>query len=141
MKNLLLLSILLSGFYISKAQNIKTATIQWSSIKTIDVSVGDISDEATTLVSYGTTKLEWKNDNGSVRKTFQVIEVIGDWTNVSSNGSMLYEVSDGSNTGTITFRKDSSGTKVLIVIVNGTSTGPSDPAQATELTIQSSQAL
>lgn len=118
----------------SKAQNVKTATIQWSSVRTMDINKGDSKDEATTLTNYGTTRFEWKNEDGSIRKTFQVIEVVGDWTNAALPGSLTFEVKDGTNSGTITIRKDDQSTRALLVIVT-------DPPQVTELTIQSSQVL
>jgi len=108
--------------------------MQWSSIKTMDVNKGSSKDEVSSLINYGTTRFEWKNQDGSIRKTFQVIEVIGDWTNAALPGNLTFEVTDGTNSGTITIRKDDQGIKVLMVIVT-------DPAQVTELTIQNLQAL
>ena len=134
MKKLLPILFLMCFYLSAKAQNVKTSTIQWSSTKTMDINKGDSNDEATTLINYGTTRFEWKNSDGGMRKTFQIIEVIGDWTNAASTGSLTFEVTDGTNSGTITIRKDNQNTKVLMVIVT-------DPPQVTELTIQSSQAL
>ena len=132
MKKFLLILFLTCFCLIGKAQNVKTSTIQWSSFKTMDVNKGNSNDEATTLTNYGTTRFEWKNSDGSLRKTFQIIEVIGDWSNVASAGSLTFEVTDGTNSGTITIRKDDQSTRALMVIVT-------DPPQVTELTIQSSQ--
>ncbi|HEY8938158.1 MAG TPA: hypothetical protein VIM65_23210, partial [Cyclobacteriaceae bacterium] len=56
----------------AKAQNVKTSTIQWSSVKTMDINKGDSKDESTTLTNYNTTRFEWKNEDGSLRKTFQI---------------------------------------------------------------------
>jgi len=134
MKKLLPILFLTCFYLNAKAQNVKTSTIQWSSTKTMDINKGDSNDEATTLTNYGTTRFEWKNSDGSMRKTFQIIEVVGDWTNAASNGSLTFEVTDGTNSGTITIRKDGDNTRALMVIVT-------DPPQVTELTIQSSQAL
>ncbi|HTJ52108.1 MAG TPA: hypothetical protein VL443_21750 [Cyclobacteriaceae bacterium] len=128
------LIIALAEFASGYSQNVKTSTIQWSSVKTMDINKGDSNDEATTLTNYGTTRFEWKNQDGSMRKNFQIIEVVGDWTNAASDGSLTFEVTDGTNSGTITIRKDDQNTKVLMVIVT-------DPPQVTELTIQSLQAL
>ncbi|HEY8935921.1 MAG TPA: hypothetical protein VIM65_11900 [Cyclobacteriaceae bacterium] len=117
-----------------KAQNVKTSTIQWSSIRTIDGSKGENKDEVTTLTNFSTTRFEWTNEDGSLRKTYQIIEVVGNWTNAATPGSLTFEVTDGTSSGTITIRKDDNqNTNVLMVI--GT-----DP-QITELTIQSLQAL
>ncbi|HTJ53420.1 MAG TPA: hypothetical protein VL443_28390 [Cyclobacteriaceae bacterium] len=134
MKKLLPFLFLICFYLSAKAQNVKTSTIQWSSTKTMDINKGDSNDEATTLTNFGTTRFEWKNQDGSMRKNFQIIEVVGDWTNAASAGSLTFEVTDGTNSGTITIRKDDQNTKVLMVIVT-------DPPQVTELTIQSSQAL
>jgi len=100
----------------------------------MDINKGDSKDETTTLTNYNTTHFEWKNEDGSLRKTFQIIEVVGDWTNAASPGSLTFEVTDGTNSGTITIRKDDQNTRALMVIVT-------DPPQVTELTLQSSQVL
>ena len=100
----------------------------------MDINKGDSNDEATTLTNYGTNRFEWKNADGSIRKIFQIIEVVGDWSNAASAGSLTFEVTDGTNSGTITIRKDDQSTRALMVIVT-------DPPQVTELTLQSSQVL
>jgi len=133
MKNItFLLAVLTFCIIQAKAQNVKNSTIQWSSVKTMDINKGDSKYEATTLTSYNTSSLEWKNEDGSLRKTFQIIEIVGDWSNAATPGSLTFEVKDGTNSGTITIRKDDQNTRALLVIVT-------DPPQVTELTIQSSQ--
>jgi hypothetical protein len=144
MKKILLIflpAILLS--ITSYTQNVKTSTIKWTSSATFTVNEGYLADEITYLTSFGSSSLEWRNEDGNLLKSFQIVEVIGDWSNPGTNGSLQYEIKDGTNPGTVTIRKTADGTKILFVIVSGSSSnGPaSDPPQTIELTIQSFQTL
>jgi hypothetical protein len=135
--------IIILGLMNGYAQNIKTSTIKWTSSATFTVNEGYLADETTYLTSFGSSSLEWRNEDGNLLKSFQIVEVIGDWSNPGTNGSLQYEIKDGTNSGTVTIRKTADGTKILFVIVSGSSSnGPaSDPPQTIELTIQSFQTL
>jgi hypothetical protein len=138
---LLLPGILLT--VVSYAQNIKTSTIKWTSSVTLTVNEGYRAEETTYLTSFGSSRLEWKDQEGSILKSFQIVEVIGDWSNPNTNGSLQYEIKEGTSNGTVTIRKTADGTKILFVIVSSpASQGPvSDPPQTIELSIQSFQTL
>jgi hypothetical protein len=116
------------------AQNISTATIQWNADRVFNATTGQWSEQATALVTYGASRIEWKNSNGSIRSRFQVIELIGEWSNVNEDGFTQYEITDGTHSGTITIRKEGAETKVLI------SLGATEPTLE-ELTISSKQTL
>jgi hypothetical protein len=133
MKHLLfLLLIALPAF--AKAQNVKTATIQWNSQSTMDPGTGHQTEEPTSFVTHGTSRIEWKESNGNSRKNFQIVETIGEWTNASQQGWLQYEITDGTSSGTISIRKNESETKVFISLA-------SDPPLSYVLTIAGLQTL
>jgi hypothetical protein len=114
------------------AQNIKTSTIQWNSQSTLEAGSGQQMEEVTSFVTVGTTRMEWKEANGNNRKNFQVIEAIGDWTDVNQHGWIQYEVTDGTSSGTISIRKNETETKIFITMA-------SEPPLSYVLTINNHQ--
>jgi hypothetical protein len=137
MKNTLLILLLTFFFSCGYSQNVKTSNIKWTSISTFNINEGDVRSDTTVLTSYSSNRLEWADPEGNLMHSFQVVEVIGDWSNASANGSIQYEIKEGTGTGTITIRKTAEGTKVIFVMISTSSQGPvSDPPQTTELTIQ-----
>lgn len=133
MKGILLLVLLSTPATLAWSQDIATATIQWNSASTFNATAGSSTEEVTSLTTHQTS-LEWKNADGSMRKSFQIIERIGDWNNVGSEGQVQYEVTDGQYSGTVSIRKSASETKILIVIA-------SDEPTTRELVITGYQVL
>lgn len=144
MKNVLLIFLLMLLCASVYSQNVKTSNIKWTSISTFNINEGNVVNDTTYLTSYGSSRLEWADSDGNVMYSYQVIETIGDWSNANVNGSMQYEIKEGTGTytGTITIRRTTEGTKIIFVIISNSSQGlASDPPQTTELTIQSFQAI
>jgi hypothetical protein len=138
MKNIYLgcivLVLVISSNVKSVAQNIASTTIAWNAERVFNATTGQWMEQATSIVTYGNSRIEWKNSNGSIRSRFQVIELIGEWSNIGSEGHVQYEITDGANSGTITVRKEGGEIKVLISIGSSTPT-------LEELTIVSTQIL
>lgn len=77
MKKSILVSILfLSGFGLY-AQDVATRTIRWHVNQVQDINGGLVSEDADQIVSYGTTRVEWQNAQGVVKKTFIISETNG----------------------------------------------------------------
>jgi hypothetical protein len=120
MKKILLLILLNATTMLAWSQDIATATIKWNSESTFDAGSGNRTVENTSVTTRQNT-VEWRNDDGSMRKSFQIIERIGEWNNISGDGQVQYEVTDGQYSGTISVRKNGSETKILMVIASGES--------------------
>lgn len=133
MKKILTLVIVLLPIF-SMAQNVKTSTIKWNSQRTFNVATGQWTEENSSLTNHSTTSMEWKNNDGTTRNSFQIIEAIGDWTNAASDGRVQFEVKDGETRGTVRISRKNQETKVLIVLAT-------EPPELYELTIQSMQQL
>ncbi len=86
------------------------------------------------MVIQGKTKIQWFNANGSLRKSIQVAEVIGEWADVTTPGLLQYEGADLQGSCSVTVQKNAQETKVLLVF------GSSSP-QVYELLVTGNQVL
>lgn len=116
------------------AQNIASITISWSSTSTFYAEEGKTTEEETQLVTHGSNSVEWKNSDGTVRKNYQVLEVINGWSNVTVAGSAQFKISDGQNGGLLLIERVDGGIKARIAI------GSEEP-ELIELTIISHEVL
>lgn len=119
---------------VAQAQDATVATVRWNAIKYFDGTAGQWISEPTSLVSQGKKKVQWFNANGTMRKSFQVIEVIGEWSNMGTDGTLQYEVTDGQTSGTITFQRNAQEIKAFLVIGTGS-------PKVYELLIQNTEVL
>jgi len=99
-----------------QAQNITTQSLSWQTASATDVNTGDIlSASGDKIISHGSTSVEWKDSQGNVKYTYTVNTVNGTWSNVSNNGSIIYQVTTGGKAGTIAFIR--SGNEITIRIL------------------------
>ncbi|PZR05813.1 MAG: hypothetical protein DI539_24785 [Flavobacterium psychrophilum] len=73
---LLCLSAMVIGSLTGYGQDHSSILTQWKSQQTTNPD-NSIVAESTTLLLKGREKLEWKNSNGTIRRTFDVIEIVG----------------------------------------------------------------
>lgn len=134
LKNTLSLVIaMLLAFQVS-GQNIQTATIEWTCSSTFVATPGIITDETTKVVSSQET-ITWYDDNGTVRKTLSIVDAIGSWSNVSHNGSIMFNVTAGEDRGLVQLVKNGNAMTIRIQIIAATE------IQLYELTVNSLTAL
>jgi hypothetical protein len=113
---LIALALLSTGL---QAQNITTTTLVWSITGTQVINTGEMIGPGEQLVSYGKNTVEWKDSRGEVKKSFTVSGVNGAWSNVQSQGSIVYDVQCGDKPGTITFQRTAGGIMIRILLLNG----------------------
>jgi hypothetical protein len=89
-----------------RAQNITTENLVWHVSYIDDVNAGErTQSENEKLVTYGSDRMEWRNADGSVKYTYTINNVGGSWSNVSNNGSIVYQFKNGDQLGTVTFER------------------------------------
>ena len=99
------------------AQNIASTTLTWKVDACLNVNTG-VSTEATDqILSYGNERIEWRDETGNVKATFEIIEVNGQWTNVTDNGIMLYEVLSEGRQGTVQFSRADGKYSIRIILL------------------------
>jgi hypothetical protein len=109
--------------------------IQWDVWQVTTIATAEIKDSADKIISYGSAKIEWQLSDGT-QKIFNVIEPNGTWTNVTNQGWIVYEVEHEGQSGIISFKKDASGTMIMIRLMNDSES----PAQW-ELTVNKTTIL
>lgn len=112
------------------AQGIKTSSITWHSSSAFNPVTGVTTEEHTSIVSNSTTSVIWLKEDGTAVQ-FNVVEVIGEWTSVNNYGEIIYEISNTSTRGNITFVKDSSGIRIKLLFIKG-----DENPEMNELTIE-----
>ena len=115
-KSLLLFILIVSGTGLY-AQNVTTQTIRWHVARMQEINTGRVSDDPDQIVSYGTARIEWQSATGVVKRTFVINETNGSWTNAQSNGSILYEVSEGERLGTVRIFRTASELTIRITLL------------------------
>jgi hypothetical protein len=101
-----------------QAQNITSATLNWQASSVTEVNTGDIlSAGGDKIISHGSTSVEWKDSQGNVKYTYAVNTVNGTWSNVSNNGSIIYQVTTGGKAGTIAFIRSDSEITIRILLL------------------------
>src|SRR5687768_678207 len=113
---LITLALLSTGL---QAQNVTITTLVWSITGTQVINTGEMIESGEQLISNGNNTVEWKDSRGEVKKSFIVSEVNGAWSNVQSQGSIVYDVQCGDKPGTITFHRTAGAIMIRIMLLNG----------------------
>ncbi|HEY9046879.1 MAG TPA: hypothetical protein VIN08_13340 [Ohtaekwangia sp.] len=101
-----------------RGQSIATQNLAWQASSVTDVNTGDIlSAGGDKIISHGSTSVEWKDNQGHVKYTYTVNTVNGTWSNVSNSGSIIYQVTAGGKSGTITFIRSGSEITIRILLL------------------------
>jgi hypothetical protein len=117
MKAILFITLSLTSFII-QAQDIKTSSISWNGSSVFNPVTGETMEGQTTVISNSESTVTWQKSDGTTLQ-FNVVEAIGQWTNITSNGQMIYEISSADTRGNITFVKTSSGTSIRLILIKG----------------------
>jgi hypothetical protein len=96
-------------------QNIQTSTIAWTCPSTFHVAPGTFNSEVTNVTS-SPTQIVWVDSSNNALYTLAITETIGSWSNVNSNGSIIYKVTSGSDSGIVQFSKTGSDIWIRIHI-------------------------
>jgi hypothetical protein len=131
MRNILSIFFLLTAF-ILHGQNIRTETISWNVTTTFNATIGEQVEENSMIVSYA-DHIEWKTANGTVKDSFTILETNGSWTDIGSNGQIIFEVDKQGRRGTIQFTKAASGISIRFILI------AKDAPEIYELTIANTQ--
>ena len=115
-------------------QDIRTATIRWSSEGNFNVNTGEDIRENTEVISYP-DHIEWRTANGSLKYSLGIVETNGTWTNVSGNGQVIFEVNNQGRRGTVQFSRSAEEIKVKVMLLS------EDRPDIFELTITNTELL
>lgn len=85
------------------AQDIHRDTIVWESSHAVNWVTGEKIDLPSTFITYGERGVEWIQENVNKKKSFNISNVSGQWSNASQDGQITYVLAVGSKTATIEF--------------------------------------
>jgi hypothetical protein len=93
------------------AQDVRKSTITWISSKNVNNADNATSIFACSFVSHADQKIDWNQRNGAYVTSYAVTSVRGSWSDISADGQIVYQVTNGELAGTVTLSR-----------LNGTST-------------------
>jgi hypothetical protein len=117
-----------------QAQDITSSTLRWNLSSVFIIDTGETIEKKSSIVSFS-DHIEWRKEDGTLDYALTILEPNGHWTNVNTNGSIVFEVDKQGNRGTISFEKDTGGTRIRIMLLNG------DKSEAFELSVANIELL
>lgn len=100
-----------------QAQDIHTANLEWSCASIFEAQEGVFKDEIAKIKS-SAEEIVWYDKNGVVQKTFSIAGSSGTWTDISGNGSVVFNMTYGDNSGFVQFSKAGSTVKIRVHLIN-----------------------
>lgn len=100
----------------SSAQSILTATLQWKASQAMNMQTGEMLENPGLIITAGRNTVEWRKEDGTVRYSFTVNEVVGAWPNTNMVGTITYEIAGEAGNGTATFLRTSDGMSIRIFL-------------------------
>jgi hypothetical protein len=93
-KKLTFIVFLFVGGYSATAQSlaIQTDTIRWTATHLTDKKTNATEANACQFVTYGTHKMEWIQNNGAFKLTWNIINTEGTWPDTNQQGSITLEI-------------------------------------------------
>jgi hypothetical protein len=88
----------------SVGQNIRVAKINWNYTQATDGLTGKALDYSGSFISTGDTNLDWVQNNGQKTYHLSVVSVEGTWTDISTDGTIIYNLG-GTTPGQLTFER------------------------------------
>jgi hypothetical protein len=93
--------IYLPGF----AQQVTTDTIRWNTAELTDLNTNETVANEVYFVSQGNHSVKWVQNNGQFQIDFTVTQVDGQWPDVAAPGTITFQITDGTATGSLKFTK------------------------------------
>ena len=100
-------------------QNPANETLRMTVNQYYQTSIDSTIVSASEFVLYGTSRIEWIQDGGTVVDTFQILEVDGDWSDINAFGENVYRVSSLGVEGQIAITKSSDGLFIKMEFLSG----------------------
>ncbi len=117
----MILFFLLTSYSITTwSQNIVTDTLVWNSTSAVNQQDTSTLNYTCSFATTALTNVDWIQAGGKHVSHFSVNSTDGQWTDVSKDGQLTYDVSNGAVTGVITFSRSGGVLSVhLKLFVNG----------------------
>ncbi|MFZ6011190.1 MAG: hypothetical protein ACOYXT_12660 [Bacteroidota bacterium] len=112
MKKIIALIITAFAAWSADAQDIKTSSLNWTAGELTDLKTGKTKAYSGVFETSSEQSVVWKQKAATT--TFQVTGMEGSWTDVKTDGKVIFQVDSEGITGTLTLERSSSGTFVTL---------------------------
>ena len=105
------------------SQDISTSTITWTVNHGFDLKSNSDFNYQGSFTTNGSNSITWSQGSGNFISTFTISSLQGTWTDVSTNGTVTYQVEQDGSSGTLKFERTSEGIFVTLDFPSGDSQG------------------
>jgi hypothetical protein len=91
------------------AQDVGKSDLSWIATQVSDLKASREDPVACTFRTRAGNSVEWIQKGGQAITTYSITSSIGRWTDLGKPGQVVYNVSDGRSSGTMTFERTASG--------------------------------
>ncbi len=96
------------------SQNISTSNLTWQAVETTDLQTSATTTLKCLFKTNANQSVEWIQKKGEMKGLFTVTSVEGNWSNVSTAGSIIYRLQRNGNSCKMTIEKNASGTFITM---------------------------
>src|SRR5579859_7508382 len=110
MKNILILSFCFFCLTANAQQmNIMQDTLTWNVVSAVNQADQSQFAFKCSFITYGANALDWSQSDGEFVSNYTITSSTGQWTNLTGDGTIAFNVQngDGTFTGTLTFARSS----------------------------------
>jgi len=104
----------------ARAQDISQTSLTWTVNQLLDQNNGEKIDYACTFETSRAQEIVWKQKAGAYVSKFLVQRVDGTWNDVFTDGKVIYHVTKGDQTGTLTFERIAQGLVIRLGLSQAT---------------------
>jgi hypothetical protein len=96
------------------SQNISTSNLTWQAVETTDLQTSATTALKCLFKTNANKSMEWIQKKGEMKGLFTITSVEGNWSNVSSAGSITYGLQSNGNSCKMIIEKNVSGTFITM---------------------------
>lgn len=96
------------------SQDISNSNLTWTVNKSHDLTAREDYDYQCTFKTNGQGQIIWSQNHGEFVSTIEINHINGSWANVSTPGSVTYQITVSGVNGHLTFTRDGTGVFILL---------------------------
>ncbi|MBX2900358.1 MAG: hypothetical protein KF775_11950 [Cyclobacteriaceae bacterium] len=123
MQKILLIAVACFIYLPGFAQQLSVDTIRWNTIELTDLNTNETVANEIYFVSQGNHSVKWVQNGGQVQIEFSVTSVEGQWPDAALPGTLTFQITDGTATGSLKFTKSSQNEVFVELHLRGTTSG------------------
>lgn len=102
MNRFVLATLLLGLSMVVSGQDISVSDLEWSVGSYFEVQTGAMNEEVSKLITHTSSSIEWVEWDGTIKYSFQISNLRGQWLDVNRKGSITYNIKNDELEGILT---------------------------------------